>query len=152
MQEIVGIVKTGEGAGDVGFGWRFGRHYLEMVVAMMFGMMVLGGVVRMAVAAAGQSAIWTQMPDLVWIEMSITMSIPMIALMRYRKHSWYDTFEMTAAMLVPYWVVIAIPRAFGPDAVPMLAGRGEMMWSHAAMLLGMLAQMIVRRDRYRHCH
>ena len=58
----------------------FIRHYLEMVAAMFIGMGVLGMPVGMLVD--------DEALDL--LVMATSMTIPMVAWMRYRGHSWRD--------------------------------------------------------------
>lgn len=112
------------------------RHYLEMVLAMAAGMVAYGMLFRRGLAWAGyvdEAA------------MAVFMTVPMVALMRYRGHGWRQAAEMTGAMVVPMAVVVVV-------AVEVLGitGRALGMSSHLAMLLGMLALMVVRRDDYMH--
>ena len=59
----------------------FIRHYVEMLIAMFVGMGVLGG----GVAAAGVDV---EPAELALLWMAFTMSVPMVAWMRYRGHGW----------------------------------------------------------------
>jgi hypothetical protein len=63
--------------------WPFLRHYLEMVAAMLAGMLVLGGAVRGVLALAGLEYP-TRYPELVALEMAVEMSVGMVAWMRRR--------------------------------------------------------------------
>jgi hypothetical protein len=119
----------------------FARHYLEMVLAMAAGMMVYAMVFGrgMAFTSYGDEAV-----------MAAFMTAPMVAWMRYRGHSWRQAAEMAAAMVVPTAVVV-----LALAGRPGVSDRALGLSSHAAMLLGMLALMVVRRGDYAHpgsCH
>jgi hypothetical protein len=114
----------------------FARHYLEMVLAMAAGMMAYA-------MAFGRGMAFTSFQD--EAVMAAFMTVPMVAWMRYRGHSWRQASEMAAAMLVPTAAVVAVMAG-----QPGVSGRAIGMASHAAMLLGMLALMVVRRAEYAH--
>ena len=122
-------------------GWHFTRHLLEMVVAMMAGMMVLGVAVGILGEPSGEVNLLVE-----YGVMGVFMSAPMVAWMRYRGHSWYDGLEMTAAMLAPMFALV-LPVELG---VVGLSGHSLMMLSHVAMIGGMVALMLYRLDRYAH--
>ena len=126
-----------------GPGWRFARHLLEMIAAMIVGMMILGA----AVGALGEPPGYFNL----FVEyglMGASMSVSMVAWMRFRGHAWSDGIEMTAAMLVPMFVVVT-PFALGPAGeTPSQSDHALMMLAHVAMVGGMVALMIYRRDRY----
>jgi hypothetical protein len=124
-------------------GWRFARHLLEMVVAMMAGMVVLG----VALATLGEPPGYANLFVRYGL-MGVSMSVPMVAWMRYRGHSWSDGGEMTAAMLVPMLAPVA-PVEMGV-AVPGLSEGSLMVVSHVAMIGGMVALMAYRFERYAH--
>jgi hypothetical protein len=123
----------------LGAGWHFTRHLLEMVVAMMAGMAVLGVVVGMLGGPFGEVNLLVE-----YGVMGVFMSVPMVAWMRYRGHSWADGLEMTAAMLVPM-LALVLPVEMG---VVGLSEHSLMVLSHVAMIGGMAALMLVRPDRY----
>ncbi|ANZ41275.1 hypothetical protein BBK82_40215 [Lentzea guizhouensis] len=108
--------------------WPLVRHGVEMLVAMLLGMALLG-------------PLWT--PDsieLTALWMAVTMSVPMVLWMRYRGHG--RVWEMCAAMAVPY-LVLLVPHWLGAidhDAV--------LMGGHVLMVPAMAVVMI----RYRHEH
>ena len=119
----------------------FIRHYLEMVAAMVAGMVTYAAVFRRGMA-------WTGYGD--EVVMAAFMTVPMVAWMRYRRHTWRQAAEMSAAMLAPVAAVVV-----GAVEVLGITGRGLGMASHLAMLLGMLALMLARRAEYAHtaaCH
>ena len=116
----------------------FVQHYLEMVVAMLAGMFVLGPL---------EHAVWpalTARPDVGVLVMATNMSIGMGAWMRFRGHSWRGIAEMSAAMYVPFAVLL----------VPFWAGAiGEhalMTWGHLLMLPAMALVMVLRPAEYAH--
>ena len=122
-------------------GWRFTRHLLEMVVAMMAGMAVLG----VAIGVLGEPPGYAN-PLVEYALMSASMSVPMVLWMRYRGHSWTDGLEMTVAMLAPMFALV-IPVELG---VVGLSGDSLMVLSHVAMIGGMVALMVYRFERYAH--
>jgi flagellar biosynthetic protein FliP len=108
----------------LGRGLRFTLHLLEMVVAMIAGMAVLG----MAIWQLGEPPGYSDLLVRYGL-MGAFMSVPMVAWMSYRGHPWSDGLEMTAAMLVPMFALVL---------------------SHVAMIGGMAALMLYRFDRYTH--
>jgi hypothetical protein len=123
--------------------WRFARHLLEMITAMMVGMVIFGA----AVGALGDPPGYSN-PLVEYGLMGASMSGAMVAWMRFRGHAWSDGLEMTAAMLVPMFAVVV---AFGLGAAGETPGRSDhalMMLAHVAMVGGMVALMIYRRGRY----
>jgi len=127
----------------LGAGWRFSRHLLEMVVAMIAGMMMLG----VAIAVFGEPPGYAN-PLVEYGLMGASMAAPMVAWMRYRGHAWSEGLQMTAAMLVPMFALV-LPVEFGV-AVPGLTEGSLMVLSHAAMITGMVVLMVCRFDRYAH--
>src|SRR3954454_12648878 len=127
----------------------FIRHYVEMVVVMFAGMIVLGlpGETALHAMGTGTSALRQDAPALVFLGMAATMTLPMVAWMRYRGHTWQPTLEMAASMIIPTLAAIALLAggAMGFDAL--------MGLEHVAMLLGMLLAMLLRVDEYTgHAH
>lgn len=136
--------ETGEPAGlrsRLGSGLRFARHLLEMVVAMMVGMGMLG----LAVGVLGEPPGYANLLVEYGL-MGAFMAAPMVAWMRFRGHSWSDGAEMTGAMVSPM-LALALPVEMGV-AVPGLSEGSLMMLSHVAMIGGMALLMIYRFDRY----
>ncbi len=127
----------------LGAGWRFARHLLEMVLAMMAGMAVLG----VAIGVLGEPPGYAN-PLVEYGLMGASMVAPMVAWMRYRGHSWSDGLEMTVAMLAPMFALV-LPVELGV-AVPGFSEGSLMMLSHVAMIGGMVVLMIYRFDRYAH--
>ncbi len=115
---------------------RFARHYLEMVAAMLVGMVVLGGAVGLVI----------DLPDRTSVElvaMALWMTLPMVAWMRFRGHGWRACNEMAAAMIVPAGAALAL---LWSDVVT--DGDALVMIEHTVMLPAMLVVMLLRRDEY----
>ena len=127
----------------LGSGWRFTRHLLEMVVAMLAGMAVLG----LAIGVLGEPPGYANLLVKYGL-MGAFMSAPMVAWMRHRGHPWSDGLEMTAAMLVPMFALV-LPVELGVARyVPGLTQGSLMLLSHVAMIGGMAGLMVYRWDRY----
>jgi hypothetical protein len=118
----------------------FIRHYIEMLVAMFVGMLVLVGV---PAAIGADVTDWDGAPDLSLLVMATAMSAPMVAWMRYRGHGWAPAWEMTAAMFVPTIAAIALRWAGTVED-----GHDLMMIQHVAMFPAMFAVMLLRLDEY----
>jgi hypothetical protein len=88
-------------------GWRFVRHPLEMIAAMIVGMMMLVMAVATLCEPPGYSYLLVE-----YGLMGTSMSVAMVAWMRFRGHAWPDGLEMTA-MLVPMFAVVT-PFGWGP--------------------------------------
>lgn len=119
----------------------FVRHYLEMVVAMVVGMIALGPLWSLAGGALGWSA-FLDLPEPMVLVMATNMSIAMCAWMRYRAHGWPATLEMAAAMYLPFVVL------FPPLWLGVLSTDGLMLWGHVLMLPAMAGAMLWRLDEY----
>src|SRR5215210_9332936 len=127
----------------------FIRHYIEMVVVMFAVMIVLGlpGEAALQAIGSGSSELRRAAPSLVFLGMAATMTIPMVAWMRYRGHRWQPTLEMAASMVIPTLVAIVLLAA------GVLSFEALMGLEHVAMLLGMLVAMLLRVDEYTtHAH
>ena len=118
--------------------WHFARHYLEMVLAMLAGMVLLGPL---------EDLVWpalTARPDVGVMVMATNMSIGMGAWMRFRGHSWRGIAEMSASMYLPF-VVLLVPFWLGAIGEHTL-----MTWGHLLMLPAMALVMLLRPDEYAH--
>jgi hypothetical protein len=126
----------------------FIRHYFEMIAAMIAGMVVLGIPAEGALRLVGSSSAGLQAgaPALALLGMATMMTIPMIALMRHRGHTWRPCWEMSASMFIPTFGVIAVLAAGISDNF-----MGLMTIEHAAMLPAMLLAMVLRYDEYAGC-
>ena len=65
---------------------RFFLHYLEMVAAMFIGMFALSKPADLLFSALGASTS-SQHPAMMLFSMGVTMTVPMIAWMRFRGHA-----------------------------------------------------------------
>jgi hypothetical protein len=125
--------------------WSFTRHLLEMVVAMVAGMVVLGVALEVLGEPRGYGNALVE-----YGLMGAFMSAPMVAWMRYRGHAWSDGLEMTAAMLAPMFALV-LPVELGVAGyVPGLSEQSLPVLSHVAMIGGMVLLMLYRLDRYAH--
>ena len=127
---------------------RLVRHYLEMVVAMFAGMVVLGAPAVWALGAVGID--WNRLSDdspaLMFLGMATTMTVPMVGWMLYRGHGWRANTEMSASMFVPTFAVIGLLWA------GLVTDLGDLMLlEHVAMLVAMAGVMIARPAEYA-CH
>ena len=128
---------------------RFVRHYIEMVIAMLLGMLLLGLPAEGALLALGSSTseLERDAPALALLGMAVVMTVPMVAWMRHRGHGWRPSAEMAASMFLPTFAVIAL-----------MAGGAIDFWTamgieHVVMLPSMLVAMLLRRDEYSgHAH
>jgi hypothetical protein len=110
------------------------RHYLEMVVAMFAGMLVLGALR----SALGLTVAFATHPGTSYLLMATDMALGMAAWMRFRGHGWGCTVEMCAAMYVP---ALLLPLVWSG----VLGAMAFMVLAHVAMLVGMLAVLVRRR-------
>jgi hypothetical protein len=126
----------------------FVRHYVEMVIAMLLGMLVLGGAGAALLGAVGVDDGWRDdAPELLLLAMAFTMTAPMVAWMRYRGHGWAPAWEMTGAMFAPTFAAIALLWAGAVEDTHSL-----LMIQHVAMLPLMLLVMLPRRAEYSRPH
>src|SRR3546814_8345397 len=84
------------------------RHYLEMVVAMAVGMLVLGSLREVL----GLTAPFADNPGTSFVLMATDMALGMAAWMLFRGHGWAVTLEMCAAMYLP---VLLLPLVWSGD-------------------------------------
>ena len=124
---------------------RFLRHYLEMIMAMVVGMVVLGA----AEAMLFNRVAWAETvarPESDVLIMATNMIIPMATWMRVRGHRWGAIAEMAVAMYLPF-VALFVPLWLG-----VLSPTGLMVLGHVLMLFAMAAVMWRRRDEYANYH
>ena len=117
----------------------FARHYGEMVLAMVAGMIVLGPPIG-AIVGDGET--------LMLLNMGFSMTVPMVAWMRFRGHGWQVTLEMAASMVLPTIaaVVLFSGGIVGDFDAVLLA-------EHVVMLAAMALAMLLRPSEYlRHGH
>ena len=122
----------------------FFRHFGEMFLAMMVGMMALAGLDAAVFAAAGTSIpdVKDSAPESWGLLMALNMTVGMTVWMRHRRHSWAMCAEMAGAMFVPavaaivlFWCAVIHGRAIGGVAM-------------VGMVPAMIAVMLLRRAEY----
>ena len=123
----------------------FARHFGEMVLAMVLGMVVLGGVAELLLAAAGSS-----MSDLSAVAhvtlMAFNMTVPMVLWMSYRGHATARNVEMALSMIVPSVAAAGLAWA------GVLGSAAALGVQHAVMIPAMLGVMLWRYAEYSHPH
>jgi hypothetical protein len=123
----------------------FIRHYVEMVIAMFLGMVVLGGAALLTLGALGVATgnLYDDAPEAALLGMAFTMTVPMVAWMRRRGHGRRAAWEMTASMFVPTFAAIALMWAGVLEG-----GHAAMGVQHVIMFPAMLGVMLLRPDEY----
>jgi hypothetical protein len=132
-------------AGRRSAAWAFTRHYLEMVAAMIIGMVALGPVWSWTTGALGVAEVFER-ADVGALVMATNMTVAMSAWMFYRGHRWAPVAEMAAAMYLPFLVLLP------PLWMGAISGHTLMMAGHVLMLPAMALAMLLRRHEYTHAH
>ncbi|MFE3455602.1 hypothetical protein ACFXJ8_42510 [Nonomuraea sp. NPDC059194] len=123
----------------------FARHYGEMVLAMIVGMVLLGPVWTAAGQWLGLTAVFSR-TDVGAMIMATNMTAAMTVWMRHRGHAWAPVVEMGAAMYVPFLLLLP------PFWLGAVSGGTVMLAGHVLMLPAMLAAMLWRREEYSRGH
>jgi hypothetical protein len=129
------------GSGGAGGRGRFLRHYLEMIIAMLVGMAVLGTAVRGVLALAGLG-FPVQYPELAALEMAFSMSVGMVVWMRHRGHGWASALEMAGVMFVP--AIALFPLLW----MSVISADSLLVLEHVAMFPLMFLAMLRRRSEH----
>jgi hypothetical protein len=116
-----------------------------MLVAMIVGMVVLTPLWELGLGALGASWLLDRIEPATMI-MATSMSVTMVAWMRYRGHGWPANLEMAAAMYLSFAVL------FPPLWLGLLSADAVMLAGHVLMLPAMAAAMLWRRDEYTRHH
>jgi hypothetical protein len=122
---------------------RFAWHFVQMLIAMAVGM-ALGPVWGLLLEPFGVDLQSHPAPDA--MVMATDMAIGMAVWMRIRGHSRRSIGEMSAAMYLPF-LVLLVPYSLGN-----LSGDALMGVGHILMLPAMLVAMLARRDEYTGAH
>jgi hypothetical protein len=119
----------------------FALHLAEMLVAMVAGMVVLGGALEggLALAGTGLSDAPTALAAAV---MAINMTVPMVWWMQYRGHPAKHSVEMAGSMVVPTAIIIA---TYWLGAIQ---SGGVMVAQHVVMIPAMVGVMLWRYEHY----
>ncbi|WP_219468450.1 DJ-1/PfpI family protein [Nonomuraea rhizosphaerae] len=118
---------------------RFVRHYIEMVIAMLLGMVLLG-------------MLWDAvLPEITRVDvdtliMAADMTVGMGLWMLVRRHSWASIAEMSVAMVAPF-LLLLVPYWFG-----LVSGHTVMMLGHVLMFVFMFLAMLRRPGEYTQHH
>jgi len=113
---------------------RFVVHYLQMLAAMVVGMVVLGPMSMLVDSGVEVHSLL----------MATWMSIGMAAWMAWRRHTWQSIAEMSLAMYLSF--VVLFPAYW----LGALSGGGVMVAGHVLMLPAMALAMLHRREEYVH--
>ena len=116
---------------------RFLRHFGEMVLAMLLGMGVFDMVTGTISIPMG--------PEVSALAMAVAMTVPMVAWMRIRKHTWRLNAEMAGAMIIPTVLLI------GGSRLGLLPPTSVMLFTHLLMVPAMFSVMLARWHDYT-CH
>ena len=120
---------------------RFVGHYLEIVLAAVAGMVVLGPAESMLLNPIGWAEVVANF-EAATLVMATNMTVAAAAWMRLRGHGWAAIAEMAVAMYAPFLVL------FPPLWLGVLSASGLMALGHVLMLFTIAAAMLRRRDQY----
>lgn len=109
-------------------------HYLQMLVAMLAGMVVLGPLLMHVDAGVETGSLL----------MATAMTAGMAAWMAWRRHGWVPIAEMGLAMYLSFAVL------FPAYWLGLLSGPGVLVAGHVVMLPAMALAMLHRREEYLH--
>jgi hypothetical protein len=124
---------------------RFLRHVLEMTVAMVLGMVVLGMAFRqlhIALFGTGFDDAWHKHTELAVFAMAFNMTLPMMAWMHHRGHSWERGGEMAAAMFLPALPLLVLLW------LGLMSAHWVLPLQMLLMLPSMILAMLYRGDEY----
>jgi hypothetical protein len=79
----------------------FWRHFLQMLAAMVVGMIATGAIFLTIVGAKTWDEVTTQYPTQALLAMAAGMTVPMVAWMVCRGMGWKNSYEMAAVMAIP---------------------------------------------------
>lgn len=119
---------------------RFARHYLEMVAAMLAGMVALGRLESLLASTIGRPHALAG-PTVSALLMAANMTVGVAAWMCLRRHRVRLIGEMIAGMSVGF-------LALAPQWIGATCHDTLVMAGHELMFLGMLVAMLARRQHY----
>ncbi len=121
-----------------GRGWRLLRSLLELVAAVLVGMLVIDAAVRGLLAVTGLRLLTH--PELVALEMAFAGSVGVVVWMRHRGHGWASILEMTGAMFAP--AIVLIPLLW----LGVVTSDALILLEHLAMLPLLFLVLLRRRS------
>ena len=120
---------------------RFVGHYLQILLAAVAGMVVLGPAESMLLNPIGWAGLLAH-AETATLVMATNMTVATAAWMRVRRHGWAAIGEMAVAMYAPFVVL------FPPLWLGMVSVNGLLVLGHLLMLVTIAAAMLRRRDEY----
>ena len=120
-------------------------HFIQMVLVMNLGMVVYHAVYAALDVPLGITSALRPYPAVKQILMDLSMVVPMVAFMWYRKATWGRNFEMSAAMLAGPVVLMACLQLGLHAYVPGLTAGALKTGAEISMYAGMLGIMLYRR-------
>jgi membrane protein YdbS with pleckstrin-like domain len=118
----------------------FGRHLIEMGLAMMVGMIVSAAIFLSAVGMTAEEAMREHAVLFVVLQ-ALGMTVAMVAWMRHRRHNWRSSSEMAMAMVVPAVPLICL------RLLDIISGPICSLYC-LATIVAMVALMLYRRSDY----
>jgi hypothetical protein len=137
--------RTSSGTGRWPGAGPFIRHVLEMTMAMILGMAVLGMTFRQIHVAAfgtGFDDAWHRHTELAVFAMTFNMTLPMVAWMRHRGHAWRHGAEMSGAMFLLAFVLLVLLW------LGLISAHVVLPLEMALMVPAMILVMLHRFDEY----
>jgi hypothetical protein len=119
----------------------FWRHFLQMLAAMVVGMIGTGAIVLSIVGLKTWGEVTTEYPTQALMAMAVGMTAPMVGWMLYRHMGWKNSSEMAAAMVLPVIPFLCLVW-FGITKSAACGGYC------AVMVVAMLGLMLYRRSEY----
>jgi len=119
----------------------FWRHFLQMLAAMVVGMITAGAIFLTIVGAKTWDEVTVQYPTQALLAMAAGMTVPMVAWMVYRGMGWTNSYQMAAVMILPVIPFLCLVWFDVTNSAPCAL---YCLLSIAAML----GLMLYRRDEY----
>ena len=119
----------------------FSWHYVQMLIAMVVGMMAFTPLWTFAFDRFGWSGVLDR-PDVFSLTMATSMALAMGLWMRFRHHGWIGVLQMSAAMYVAF--VVLFPFLWAG----LMSGDAVVMAGHVLMLPLMGLAMLLRKAEY----